>query len=114
MLKFTKVKDDVRLPVFNKLEFRRKNELIIQDLERQLRPCPFCHTSVELSCLTDDYFFPDLESGEYHPYISATFFIRCKRHCVEFRRHFDFKFKDDDDFSDYIGPVELVKEWNGE
>lgn len=61
-----------------------------------------------------DYFFPDLESGECHPYISATFFIRCKMHCVEFRRHFDFKFKDNDDFSDYIGPVELVKEWNGE
>ena len=114
MLKFTKISDENKFPRFDMYKFWRKNELVIQDIERQLRPCPFCHKLVELSCFATDYYFPDLETRELQPHIDATFSIRCKKHCVDFRRSYDFVFKDNDDFSNYTGPVELIKEWNGE
>lgn len=112
LIRLTKIPDNIKLPGFNKYEFWRKNALVIQDIERQLRPCPFCHTPVELSCFATDYYFPDFETREWQSHVNAVFSIRCKKHCVDFRRSYDFVFKDNDDFSNYTGPVELIKEWN--
>lgn len=114
MLKMEKVQNYDKFPKLDISKFGIRNEEVVKKLEKKLRKCPFCHKPVKLSTHhADDFCVPNMDVSGYDLVVTTWFSIECENRCVDFKRTYNFKFKDNDDFSDYVGPVEMVSEWNG-